>query len=460
MQSIPVAEVARITGGDMQGAASDVEVTGIATDSRACRRGDLFVALRGESSDGHAFVEAALKAGAAAALVRLGWQPESGPAQAPLVFVEDPLAGLGALGKWARTQADIPVVGITGSMGKTTTREMLAAILRTRMNPLVSPANFNTEIGVPITLLDLTPQHDSAVIEMAMRGLGQISELSDIARPTAALVTNIGLTHMELLGSRANIARAKAELLQALPGQGWSVLPADDDFAEFLRDLAPGPVSSFGLSEGADFRAVNVRLDEAGCAQFEMEARGESIAVSLQVPGEFHVLNALAAAAAGARMGIPLDIAAEALAGYRGFDKRSRVARSRGGWRIFDDTYNASPAAMAGGLRSLAAMQTAGRRLAVIGDMRELGDASEESHRHIGEVVADTTPDILITVGKESEAVGLAAREVGYSGPWTHVANSQQAADCAAALVQKGDIVFVKGSRALNMERVVERLAG
>jgi UDP-N-acetylmuramoyl-tripeptide--D-alanyl-D-alanine ligase len=457
MTSLALSRIAEMTGGRLTGADPGRMVSRISADSRDSGPGTLFFALIGEKTDGHVFARRAVAAGAAG-VVRADWFEASGRPEGAFLLTEDPLAALGRLGAAWRSQFEIPVVGITGSMGKTTTREMLASALRSRMNVLVSPANFNTEIGVPITLLDLTPSHDIAVIEMAMRGKGQIADLCRMARPSGAVVTNVGLTHIELLGSRDAIASAKAELLKSLPDGGWAVLNADDAYFDYLSGIAPGPAVTFGLSEGAQFRGSDVRLNSAGCASFLLEAPGAAHRVQLRAPGAFHASNALAAAAAASRFGVTLEETVAALEAYEGFEKRSRVTQAAGGWLVFDDTYNASPAATEGALDSLAAMTAAGRRIAVLGDMRELGEQSSELHRQIGHKVAEVRPDLLVTVGESSAAIDESALAAGYGGPVEHFAASKEAAEFAAALVRPGDVVLVKGSRALEMERIVERL--
>jgi len=461
MRELSLHEVAAACGGEVIGGPVQTRVTSAVTDSRRCAPGALFIALRGEKTDGHEFVRAAFAAGASAALVRRDWfHAERDPLPGPCVLTEDPLTALGKLGEWARRQADIPVVGVTGSTGKTTTREMLGLLLRLRHNPLVSPANLNTEIGVPLTLLELNESHDCAVIEVAMRGRGQIAGLCRIARPTAGLITNIGVSHLELLGSREAIAAAKAELLESLPSGAWSVLPADDDFAEFLRAKAPGPVITFGTSPDADFRVEDLSLDGKGCARFTLVRGGCGVPVRLNVPGEFHALNAAAAVAAAARFGVTVEEAAAALSGYEGFDRRSRILRAPGGWTVFDDTYNASPDAMVGSLRGLGAMDTPGRKIAVLGDMRELGDACRPEHERAGRAVTEAAPDVLVTVGEDSRIIRQAALESGFRGETHHFAASADAAEFLTGEVRPGDLVLVKGSRALEMERVVERLVG
>lgn len=458
MRPISLQKIADILNAGIVGS-SDASIEAICTDSRKAAPGCLFVALSGETTDGHVFVDKAAQNGASAAIVKREWAEGRGSLPGlPLVVVEDPLQALGCLGLWARLQVEIPVVGITGSMGKTTTREMLGALLRLRLNTLVSPANFNTEIGVPITLLELNPEHEAAVIELAMRGSGQIAELCSMVLPTAGIITNIGVTHMELLGSRDAIASAKAELLQSLPGQAWSVLPADDGYLDFLKVRAPGPVITFGLSDAADYKARRLLLDSAGCAEFLMRARDEEVPVHLQVPGEYHVLNALAAAAAAGRFGISVTEAAAALSNYTGFDKRSLLKRSPRGWTVYDDTYNASPAAVVGAVKAFAAMEAGGRKIAVIGDMRELGDHLEQACLDVGSALAGAGPDLLVTVGDTSTRTSEAACRFGYNGRRMHFEDSAGAAEYLFSEVREGDLVFVKGARALEMEKIVDRL--
>ena len=459
MLPFTLSEAAAMMRGRLDGADASAVVTCVCTDSREAGAGSLFFALKGEKADGHEYAGRARSGGASAAVRSergmLGGRHCGGARP----VVDDPLAALGRMAEAHRSRFRIPVVAITGSMGKTTTREMLAALLRSQMKPLVSPANFNTEIGVPQTLLELTPEHDCAVIEMAMRGPGQIHELCRMVHPGAGVITNVGVTHLELLGTRANIAAAKAELLAELPPDGWAALNVDDDFFAFFRQRTRVPVVTFGLSADADVRAEDVQMGPDGCASFRLVAGRRSAPASLKVPGEFHVMNALAATAAAGRFGIGPDAAARVLSAYEGFEKRSLVRQAPGGWTVFDDTYNASPAATVGALRSLAVMQAAGRRIAALGDMRELGAFSGEGHRLVGEAVAQTNPFMLVTVGAESCAIQESARTEGYAGACRHFDASPDAAEFLRAQVQPGDIILVKGSRALEMENIVERLS-
>lgn len=446
-------------GGELVGECSAQMVSQILTDSRLASPGGLFFALVGEKADGHIYANQALQSGAVAAVVSHKWL-ESGKAMPSgcYISVEDPLAALGQMGANWRAGFTLPVVGITGSAGKTTTREMLAAALESELPVLASAKNYNTEIGVPVTLLDITAQHCAAVIEMAMRGPGQIAYLADIARPVGGIITNIGVSHIELLGSRDAIASAKAELLQKLPEDGWAVLPADDDYTEFLLSSTRAKPILFGQSNRAAYRATRVEFREDGCASFSMNYPEGSSYVKLMVPGAFQVGNALAAIAAACQLGVPVARSVQAIGAYQGFEKRSRVFTTTSGIRIFDDTYNANPPAMIGALESLAKMTAEGRRIAAIGDMFELGESAAMYHRQIGIVVAKTNPDFLLTVGDLSRIILQSAREQGYRGETRHSETSTEAADFLREFTRSGDLVLVKGSRGLGMEAIVERL--
>ncbi|HXG24459.1 MAG TPA: UDP-N-acetylmuramoyl-tripeptide--D-alanyl-D-alanine ligase, partial [Chthonomonadales bacterium] len=289
MEPISIAEAADALRARVIGSAEG-RATSISTDTRRGVQGALFFALRGESTDGHQFVAQAFHQGAAGAVV----EHEIVGAGAPQLVVADTLEALGNLARFYRRRFDIPVVAVTGSVGKTSTKEMIACALNARYRTLASEKNFNNEIGVPHTLFALEHTHQAAVLEMAMRGPGQIARLAEIARPSVGVITNIGLSHIELLGSRQAIASAKAELLESLPIDGIAVLPADDDYFAFLRDRCPCPIITFGVEKPADFRASEVTFSEEGAPRFRIHG----VEVTLRAPGVHHVVNATAACAA------------------------------------------------------------------------------------------------------------------------------------------------------------------
>jgi len=424
--------------------------TGVTTDSRQVQTGDLFVALRGERFDGHTFVDVALSSGAVAALVEQGVPLRVG--DAPLILVRDTRQALGRLAASWRGRFVLPLAAVTGSNGKTTVKEMLAEMLRAAVGEdavLATIGNLNNDIGVPITLLRLRDRHRYAVIEMGMNHPGEISYLTQLARPTVALVTNAGAAHIGEVGSREAIARAKGEIYAGLDATGVALINADDDFAQFWRDLNRGRrVIEFGIDRPA---AVN--------AQFELSAAGSLMSVStpdsayiaqLQVPGLHNVRNALAAAAAGYALGIAPAFAAAGLAAYAGTEGRLERKTARGGATLIDDTYNANPDSVRAAIAVLAA--AAGKRVLVLGDMGELGEAGPALHAGTGEDARRAGIDHLLTLGELSEA---ATRAFG-SGA-RHFRKLDELCSALDRLLGRDTTVLVKGSRFMRMERVVER---
>ncbi len=420
--------------------------SGICTDTREGAAGSLFFALVGENTDGHAYVARAFELGAVAAVVAHPVPEAAGPQ----LVVDDPLAALGRLAAWHRSKHPIPLVAITGSVGKTSTRDMVACVLSATKAVHVSARNYNNEIGLPRTLLAVEPRHELIVAEMGMRGPGQIADLCRIASPQAGVVTNIGVSHMELLGSREAIAAAKGELLQALPEDGCAILPADDHFAAYLAALCRCRVLTFGLGAAADVRATDVAPGTNGCASFRID----KVPFELSVPGAHHVVNAAAAAAAGLAFGVTLEQAAERLRAYQAPSMRTQVRQVPNGVTIIDDAYNAAPDSMRAALRTLAAMGAGRRKVAILGDMKELGDESGAAHRSVGECAEQSGVDLLLTVGTLAEDIARGATGVQARS----FADTAAATEAVAGLIEPGDIVLVKGSRAMEMERIVARL--
>lgn len=445
-----LAEIAAATGGDLLEAATpETPVRGVSTDSRSVGRGQLFVALKGERFDGHDFVEAARQKGAAAALVA-----HPVPSPIPQIRVADTLKALGDLaGWWRRRKPATLVMGVTGSSGKTTTKGMLAAACAAWAPTVSTPGSENAEIGVPRTLLGLGEER-FCVLEMAMRGPGQIAYLAAIAQPQMGLITNVGEAHVGMpgLGSRERIAAAKGELLVALPPDGVAILNAEDFFFGVLSEMAPCRVISFGIEKG-DFQAKEVRLG-ADSSTFRVVGPDEEATIYLPLPGLHNVANAVAATAAAWAAGVPLEVIAGALAEYRGEALRSQVTRRSDGAVIINDAYNANPSSVAAALKMLAAAE--GRRVLVFGDMLELGELAEQAHRVVGGQAAEAGVAVMVTVGQLARLAGEAAREAGvevYFAP-----DAAEATRIACALVGPGDTVLVKASRAVGLEMVAEAL--
>jgi UDP-N-acetylmuramoyl-tripeptide--D-alanyl-D-alanine ligase len=424
--------------------------TGVSTDSRQIRPGDLFVALRGERLDGHAYVAAALASNAAAALVEEGAPLAAG--DAPLIVVPDTREALGRLAAFWRSRFTLPLIAVTGSNGKTTVKEMLAAALRAAVGEdavLATAGNLNNDIGVPLMLLRLREKHCFAVIEMGMNHLGEISHLTRLARPGVAVVTNAGMAHIGEVGSREAVARAKGEVYEGLSQLGVAVINADDDFAQFWRELNRGRrVIDFGIDQPA-----------AVSAQFELGPVGSLVSIRtpdsayvarVQVPGLHNVRNALAAAAAAHALGIASTLVAVGLATYAGTRGRLQRRAARGGSTLIDDSYNANPDSVNAAISVLAA--AAGTRVLVLGDMGELGEAGSALHGETGRRARDAGIDHLLTLGELSEAT---TRAFGSGAKHFHELGEL----CAALerLLGRDTTVLVKGSRFMRMERVVER---
>lgn len=445
MKLMSVRLAAEVMGARVLGDAS-ISFGGVSTDTRAGCTGALFFALQGEHSDGHQYVRQAFEAGAAAAVVRRPVQGVDGTQ----LQVEDTLRALGLLARHIRRERSLPVVGITGSVGKTSTRALTAAGLSARHAVHQSAKNYNNEIGVPLTLFDLRDEHTALVLEMAMRGAGQIAWLAEVAEPTIGVVTNIGLSHVELLGSREAIAQAKGELVAALPTNGLAVLPADDAFYPLLQSLTRARIVTFGEAEHADYRVTDLSLDPEGRAVCRI--KGEP--VRFAAPGAHVALNAAAALAVCDALGVPLNAAIERIEALPPEPMRLAPRAIANGILLLDDTYNAAPDSVRAALITLRAMAHGGRRaVAALGQMRELGPYESEAYQMAGEWVRAAGVELLLTVGEGAEAIAHAA---GIAGE--HFSSSEQAAAALAAKLRPGDVVLVKGSRAVCMEKIVELL--
>ncbi|HEY6452077.1 MAG TPA: UDP-N-acetylmuramoyl-tripeptide--D-alanyl-D-alanine ligase [Steroidobacteraceae bacterium] len=430
-------------------AGADREFDEIAIDTRKLTPGNLFAALHGEHADGHSFLTAAVAAGAAGAVVLR-------PMEAPLsqIIVSNVEQALAAAARAARAQFTGPVIGVAGSNGKTTVKEMLASILAQLGPCLATRGNLNNHLGVPMTLLRLDASHRSAVIEMGANRRGDVEQLVQIARPGIGLITNAGAEHLEGFGSLEGAARAEGEMVSALPASAIAVINGDDAFASLWRASTVARVCTFGLRHEADFRAEELRL-EAGaqgfCTRFRLRAPGGTVPVTLALAGRHNVVNALAAAAAAVGAGASLAQVAEGLGQMRAVRGRLQFRRTRHGAWLIDDSYNANPSSVRAALEVLAALP--GRRWLVLGDMAELGQAAEISHREIGELARALGVERLYTYG----TLAAFAAEVFGAGAERYLDASELVRALDATL--GADVrVLIKGSRVNRLERVVEAL--
>ena len=434
----------------------DRAVRRVWTDSRTALPGDLFVALTGERFDGHRYVDDAFKKGAVAALVREGF---SGSDMGVVIEVEDPLRAFQDLAAAHRRRFKIPVVAVSGSNGKTTTKEMIGRVLAERYETLVTAGNLNNHIGVPQTLFRLTKRHQAAVIEMGISNLGEMTRLCEIAGPTHAVLTNIGPTHLESLGTIEKVAEAKGELLSALPSKGTAILNADDRFFTELATRVKGRVVSFGFDRDAEIRAVQWRCDApwSTLVMVRIPGRKRPVPVHLNMAGRHNVANALAAVATGLALGVGVAAVRAGLARYRPAAMRSEVRRWRG-VTILNDCYNANPASVQAALHWLADAKTKGRGIAVLGDMLELGSKTVEFHREIGRELP-ALADYLLVTGVLAGEIANAALITGMKPDHVMTAKDHaELADRLRAVAKSGDVVLLKGSRGARMEKVLEAL--
>jgi UDP-N-acetylmuramoyl-tripeptide--D-alanyl-D-alanine ligase len=444
-----LAEIAGATGGQILGGDPDVAVTSYSIDTRTLTPGALFVALRAER-DGHDFVLDALDRGAAGALVARECEGVG------LVLVDDTADALGALGHAARGRlAGVPVVGITGSTGKTSTKDLTAAALGSAGPVGASPVSFNNEIGLPLTLLSAPDGAVAVVAEMGARGVGHIAALAAVARPTIGVITNIGMAHAQFFGSRDEVARGKGELLEALPAEGHAVLCADDDMTPGLRARTAAAVLTAGAAAGADLRVSGVRLDEELRPSFHLDTPWGAVDVPpLPVRGAHQAGNAALAVAVAGAVGIAVDAAVAGLAGAVGSPLRMDLRRSPAGLVVLNDSYNANPTSMAAAVDALAALGPGGRRFAVLGPMAELGVHSAGEHQRLGALVAKADVELLIAVGAPELAEG--ARAAG--AETIEVETPDLALAALVSRVRAGDAVLVKASRVVGLERVAAAL--
>ncbi len=455
MIPLTLAEVAGITGGHLAGGADGgATVTGpVVADSREVGPGALFVALPGARVDGASFAAQAVTAGAVAVLA-------DRPLDVPTVVVDDALRALGTLAHHVVDRLRPTVVAVTGSSGKTTTKDLLAVVL-SRLGPVVAPPkSFNTEVGLPLTALQCDAGTRTLVLEMGARGVGHIAYLCSITRPDVSVVLMVGSAHLGEFGSRPAIAAAKGEIVEGLGPDGLAVLNADDPLVAAMAARTSASVRTFGESTAADVRATDVTLDATGRVSFVLTDGTGSAPVSLRLVGEHQVTNALAVAAVARHLGLTLPDVAEALSAAEPASRwRMEVTERADGVTVVNDAYNANPESVRAALKTLVSIAGPRRSWAVLGEMRELGDGALTEHDAIGRLAVRLDVDRLVAVGEGARAVHLGA---AHEGSWGR--ESMWVPDVAAAVqllrdeVEPGDVVLVKGSRAVGLEAVAEAL--
>ena len=462
-------EILAPTNGSLVLGESRTQIGGLSTDSRKTVSGELFLALRGERFDGHGFIEEVLRHNAAAVMVqKYWWEREEAksrirnsllPNQA-VVVVEDTLKALGDLARWWRQQHHAKVVALTGSTGKTTTKEMAAGILGLGGPTLKNHGNFNNLIGLPLTLLQLREEHKNAVLEMGMNHPEEISRLSEITDPDVGVITNVGMAHLEGVGDLEGVARAKVELVEKISPEGRVVINGDDDLlmktaAPYQKDLI-----TFGLGRENTLRANRIQNRGLGGVSFDFHYQEESFSITLNIPGLQNVSNALAAAGVAICLGEPIENIVRGLEGFSGLGGRFTVVSLPGGAILIDDTYNANPLSLRATLESVEAMAEKSRRIIVgLGGMLELGDAAASAHYDAGQRVAQLGAHRFLAMGEHATEMIQGAIGAGMSSSQANeVRGHAEMAERIRENLREGDLVLLKGSRKMRLEKVVEKL--
>ena len=447
MEKLLLSEIAGALGASCP---AEMEITEISTDTRNLPEGCLFVAIKGDRFDGHDFIPKAIESGAAAAL------SEKEIEGCPCVVVENTRRAYLDLAAYYRRKFSPVLVGVTGSVGKTTTKEMIALVLSERFYCLKTKGNLNNEIGLPKTLFTMDSTHEAAVIEMGMSDFGEISRLSKTAAPTIGVITNIGFSHIENLKTQEGILQAKLEILEGMAENAPLAVNGDDSHLAPLKDKLSSqrPVYLFGIdNENCDFRGTDIEETD-GVTAFTVNYNGKSCKAEIPCAGRHNVLNALAAFCVGTIAGMSETEIVSALKKYQPDGMRQNIVK-KGGVTVIIDCYNASPDSMKASLGVLAGMKTQGRKIAVLGDMLELGEASEKLHSLVGEYVHEANPDMLFCYGKDSEFI---SKKSGIDSEFTD--NKQKLTESIRSYIKDGDVILFKASRGMKLEEVIDSLFG
>ncbi len=448
MKALSIKEIAAATGGRIVNE-KDITIKNISTDSRKIDENTLFVPIVGERLDGHSFIRQAVGDGAAAFISQKEIDTDS-----VYVLVDDTTKALGNIAAYYRSLFDIPVVAVTGSTGKTTTKDMIAAVLSVRYNTIKTMGNFNNHIGLPLTVFNIDESTEAAVLEMGMNHFGEISYLGRIAKPQTAVITNVGVSHIEHLGSREGILKAKCEIFESLSPDGVKILCGDCDMLSKLRDKEPSAYF-YGLGAENDMYAEDIRFLSLDRTEFSVVADGEKITVRMNASGEHMIKNALAAAAVGKRLGLGLDEIKKGIESFVPADKRMNVIKTEK-YTIINDTYNANPQSVKAGLDVLAKIQ--GRKAAILGEMLELGKDSSEYHKDVGRYAAKLGIDVICAIGNKNVMdLALAATFEGAKKVFYYETKEEFFAN-VKKILKRGDTVLIKASRGARFEEITEGL--
>lgn len=455
MKALKISEIIKAVHGIIIGGSAEGEITSISTDSRKIEKGCLFIPLTGETFDGHDFLEMAIEKGAKAVLTQKGEVPENS-GNVAVICVDNTLSALGKIAGFYRSMFKIPALAITGSVGKTTTKEMSALVLGSKYNILKNKGNFNNEIGVPFTIFDLDDTHDILISEMGMSGFGEIDRLSKMVKPEIVIMTNIGMSHIEFLGSQENIYKAKSEFVKNMNPKGVVIINGDDPILLSHKDELGSHVITVGIkNKNCDLVAENIKSTSEGIT-FEVCGMEEHFKVSLPIPGEHNVYNALSACAVGMVCSVDAEKMSKALLEFIPDGMRMSVIEHKN-YTVINDCYNAAPDSVAAALKVLSRYD--GRKVAILGDIACLGQYSYSAHKNIGAEILKNEIDILITIGQQARLIGEGAFENGMdSGKIYSFNDAEEAINKLSSLIKFGDTILVKASRVMKLERVTEFL--
>lgn len=453
MLPIKVKDIVEATEGVLLHGDPETDITCISTDTRKLKKGDFFVPILGENFDGHDFINQALELGACGYLTH---RDDRIILKGIVIKVKDSLKAYQAIAELYRAKFDIPIIGVTGSSGKTTTKDMIYEVLARKYKVLRTEGNLNNQIGVPMTLLNLSTEHQIGVIEMGMNSLGEISVLSKIARPCVSVITNIGLAHIGKLGSRQNILKAKMEILDGMDENGVVILNGDDSLLLGLKNLLKFKTIYFGLQEGLDIQAYNIRVIDEINISFDIQINGQKYFVLVPLPGIHNVYNALAAIAVGIEFKVPMEYIIEGIRNYKPSKRRMNILLLSRKIKLIDDVYNANPNSMEEALKVMKNL-SGNRKIAVLGDMLELGEWTRQAHMNIGESVVKNEINYLITLGENSKHIAEGAVRLGMSQRKIKTCLTiDEVNQTLKDLIRDGDVILVKGSRGMKMEGIVE----
>ncbi|RQD73798.1 MAG: UDP-N-acetylmuramoyl-tripeptide--D-alanyl-D-alanine ligase [Candidatus Syntrophonatronum acetioxidans] len=456
MAELFIKEIIEATGGTLLQGDLDIVVKGFSIDTRSLKPGEFFIPLKGDNTDGHQFVRDALGKGASGAFISREMEDEVLPSGGAVIKVSDTLLALQQLSRYHREKMKVKIIGITGSAGKTTTKDLLASILNIKYKTLKTECNLNNHIGLPLMLLQLLPEHQFGVLEMGMRGQGEIRLLAELSRPQAGIITNIGEAHFELLGSLEAIARAKGELLEVMGTRGVAVLNGDNRWLRSLGEKFPGKVVYFGLNNKVEFQGYDVVYQGTG-THFKVLIEDREEEFFMPLPGEQNLYNALAALSCALYLGITPEEVRKGLGAPHLTGMRLEVTETPWGATLINDAYNANLSSTKASLKTLAMIGKDSRQIAVLGDMLELGSISEKSHREVGDFAVELGVDFLLGLGNLMLLAVEKAREKGLENAW-HFWEHGELIKTLERIIQPGDFILIKGSRGMRMEKVVDLL--